>query len=180
MARPSYRKQKQRPPSETIDREPTRLEDGPFEKANSPGIRTIGADYPRMGKTGRISALGGMAERLNAPVLKTGDGLVPFVGSNPTPSVKRLCDNWLRHAKNRRSANRFRVYVPFVRFAAIARVRVLRSLLRLSCAAFRATYRTVEVIVGCLGIVLQTHLGVVSHPLCDYVNRELFQQFSFA
>ena len=28
-----------------------------------------------------------MAERLNAPVLKTGDGLVPFKGSNPFPSA---------------------------------------------------------------------------------------------
>jgi hypothetical protein len=30
---------------------------------------------------------GGVAERLNAPVLKTGDGR-PSVGSNPTPSAK--------------------------------------------------------------------------------------------
>ena len=35
---------------------------------------------------------GGMAERLNAPVLKTGDGPVPFVGSNPTPSAERTRD----------------------------------------------------------------------------------------
>ena len=34
--------------------------------------------------------LGGMAERLIAPVLKTGVGLVPIVGSNPTPSAARL------------------------------------------------------------------------------------------
>src|SRR5262245_38936857 len=33
-------------------------------------------------------SLGGMAERLIAPVLKTGVGLVPIVGSNPTPSAQ--------------------------------------------------------------------------------------------
>ena len=35
----------------------------------------------------RKCLLGGMAERFNAPVLKTGVGLVPTVGSNPTPSA---------------------------------------------------------------------------------------------
>ncbi len=30
---------------------------------------------------------GGMAERLKAPVLKTGNGLASFVGSNPTPTA---------------------------------------------------------------------------------------------
>ncbi len=30
---------------------------------------------------------GGVAEWLKAPVLKTGRGLVPLVGSNPTPTV---------------------------------------------------------------------------------------------
>ena len=34
----------------------------------------------------RIGA-GGVAEWLKAPVLKTGKGLVPFVGSNPTPTA---------------------------------------------------------------------------------------------
>lgn len=37
-----------------------------------------------------VRPLGGVAERLKAPVLKTGKGLVPFVGSNPTPTVAAL------------------------------------------------------------------------------------------
>jgi hypothetical protein len=36
------------------------------------------------------NGLGGMAERLIAPVLKTGVGLVPIVGSNPTPSADSM------------------------------------------------------------------------------------------
>src|SRR5262249_5249189 len=39
---------------------------------------------------------GGMAERLIAPVLKTGVGLVPIVGSNPTPSAPTSDQSSLR------------------------------------------------------------------------------------
>lgn len=35
-----------------------------------------------------------MAERLKAPVLKTGNGSNPFVGSNPTPTVERDIAAW--------------------------------------------------------------------------------------
>ena len=37
---------------------------------------------------------GGVAERLNAPVLKTGNGK-PFVGSNPTPSATHIAKRYL-------------------------------------------------------------------------------------
>tara|TARA_Y100000589_G_scaffold152583_1_gene145378 strand:- start:422 stop:601 length:180 start_codon:yes stop_codon:yes gene_type:complete len=33
---------------------------------------------------------GGVAERLKAPVLKTGNGVSSFVGSNPTPTASRM------------------------------------------------------------------------------------------
>ncbi len=44
-------------------------------------------------KSNCYDAPGGVAERLNAPVLKTGRGLVPLVGSNPTPTVEFLVND---------------------------------------------------------------------------------------
>ena len=38
---------------------------------------------------GRPEPPGGVAERLKAPVLKTGKGLVLFAGSNPAPTVAK-------------------------------------------------------------------------------------------
>jgi hypothetical protein len=56
---------------------------------------------------------------------------------------------------------------------------LLRSILRLRCAAFCAAYCTVEVVVGRLRLVLQTDLRIVPHPLRNHVNRERFEQFRF-
>ncbi len=38
---------------------------------------------------------GGVAERLKAPVLKTGNGVSSFVGSNPTPTASRMFPGYL-------------------------------------------------------------------------------------
>ena len=53
----------------------------------------LGQLKPSDVKSNCYDAPGGVAERLNAPVLKTGRGLVPLVGSNPTPTVVLLIND---------------------------------------------------------------------------------------
>jgi hypothetical protein len=102
------------------------------------------------------------------------------MGSNPIPSVKYFCSKWLRLAEFRGNANGLGACVTFIRFAAIPRVCLLRLIPRYQCAAFCATRCTVVMIRSCLCVMLQAHLGVVSHPQSDNVDWERFKQFGFA
>jgi hypothetical protein len=66
-----------------------------------------------------------------------------------------------------------------VRILADACGNLLHRILHRQCAGFCAARGTVEVILDRLGLALQTHLGVVPHPLGDDVNRKRFEQFDF-
>ena len=58
------------------------------------------------------AAPGGVAERLNAPVLKTG-GLIAHVGSNPTPSADYSLPKILRWSRRLCSAISFGTWIAF-------------------------------------------------------------------
>ena len=53
-----------------------------------PGDKTGYSEYHQQSIAKQTS--GGVAERLKAPVLKTGNGVSSFVGSNPTPTASRM------------------------------------------------------------------------------------------
>src|SRR5262249_39361114 len=65
-----------------------------------PRTRAVRAIRDRAGQV-ELRQPGGMAERLIAPVLKTGVGLVPIVGSNPTPSARTIAPSSLRRLEPR-------------------------------------------------------------------------------
>jgi hypothetical protein len=77
-----------------------------------------------------------------------------------------------RFARNRRNPYKFRLFTSFLRFPADARVFMLRRILRRFCAGFCAAYCLLEMGFGRLGIVFETHLGIVSHPQGDDVIKE--------
>jgi hypothetical protein len=71
-------------------------------------------------------------------------------------------------------------YVGVLRFAAIPRRWLLHRILQRRCSAFCSAGGSVEVFVGRLGIMLETHLGVMAHPQGNDVNRQFRKQFRLA
>ncbi len=95
--------------------------------------------------------------------------------SNLFRSTKRLC-SLLREVAGRGGKR----LSPFsfwrsLQTAANFRPLVLSLILRLQCAAFCAACRPVEMFVGRLGVMLQTDLGIMSHPLGHHMDGEHFQ-----